>query len=167
MALKIDGTSIQKGFGVSSSLWGRAKGSRARIFDFSMVLRGWVGVRPWACAGALWRGSSPNPHKPKIKPNTHATGTGLGCLVSGFSPVHGPELFGVSPLTSTGAWAYGVCCLTSTHAVARSVVADLRTFVFLRKNNTHYLRSLAFLVKNCTGYLHALFFFQYKASFSS
>ena len=79
-------------------------------------------------AGASWtrygRGFRSGPLSPKIKPNTLATGTGLGCLVSGLSPVHVPGLLGVSPLTSTGAWAEGVCCLTLTHAVARSAVAD-------------------------------------------
>ena len=99
-------------------------GSRALIIDFSMVLGGLGGWRHGSAWVRYGRGFWAGPLNPKIKPNTPGTGTGLGCLVSGLSPVHGPELLGVSPLTSTGAWAYGVCCLTPTHAVARSAVAD-------------------------------------------
>ena len=77
--------------------------------------------RAWARNGEGFRARSLNP---KIKPNTPGTGTGLGCLVSGLSPVHGHGLLGVWPLTSTSAWAYGVCCLTLAHAVAQSAVAD-------------------------------------------
>ena len=80
-------------------------GSRARIIDFSMVLgglgrRGAVGVSSTRYGRGLWSG----PLNPKIKPNTLATGTGLGCLVPGLSPVHGPGMLGVWPPTNTGAW---------------------------------------------------------------
>ena len=113
------------------------RGPRERNNEFSMILgglkrgestdgRGRVVRVSWARYGGAFRSG---PLNPKIKPNTPGTGTGLGCLVSGLSPVHGPELLGVSLLTSTGAWAYGVCCLTPTHAVARSAVADIRKIV--------------------------------------
>ena len=81
-------------------------GPRARIIDFSMVFGNLEGVHLTDVSRARRGGADRSRFpKPKIKPNIPGTGTGLGCLVSGLSPVHGHGLLGVWPLTSTGAWA--------------------------------------------------------------
>ena len=48
LALKIDGKSIQKALGVSTSFWGRSRSSRARNNEFAMVMGGWEVPRPAA-----------------------------------------------------------------------------------------------------------------------
>ena len=121
--------------------------SRARNNEFSMVLGGFGGRVPWARLRARYGGAvRSGPLNPKIKPYTPGTGTGLGCLLSGLSPVHGHGLLAVWPLTSTGAWAEAVCCLTLTHAVAQSAVADIEIcsniFQFTYKTTLWVIRRL-------------------------
>ena len=85
---------------------GVSRGSRARNNEFSMVLGGFGGVSPWTGVCARYgRAFRSGPLNPKIKPHTPGTGTGLGCLLSGFSPVHGHALLAAWPHTSTRAWA--------------------------------------------------------------
>ena len=96
--------SVLKRLGAS---WGR---SRARNNEFAMVLVGFGGVSPRAGVRALWRRVSVR--TPKLPFTTYHTPLPLTIYHLPFT-IHHCHL----PFT--------IYCLTPTHAVARSAVADI------------------------------------------